>query len=77
MNEHEFQQQVRAALEPHSSALVAALRERTGRKGRELFQPLRAALTHRLDGPELAALLGLLPAARVRERLTRARGTVG
>lgn len=26
MTEHEFQQQVRAALEPHSSALVAALR---------------------------------------------------
>jgi nondiscriminating glutamyl-tRNA synthetase len=53
--------------------LVAGLRERTGRKGRDLFQPLRAALTHRLDGPELAALLGLLPAARVRERLARAR----
>jgi glutamyl-tRNA synthetase len=53
--------------------LVAALRERTGRKGRELLQPLRAALTQRLDGPELAALLGLLPAARVRERLAQAR----
>jgi glutamyl-tRNA synthetase len=55
------------------AALVAALRERTGRKGRDLFQPLRAALTHRLDGPELAALLGLLPAARIRERLAQAR----
>lgn len=53
--------------------LVAALRERTGRKGRDLFQPLRAALTHRLDGPELAALLTLMPASRVRERLARAR----
>jgi glutamyl-tRNA synthetase len=66
-----------AALPPQArveyAALVARLRERTGRKGRELFQPLRAALTHRLDGPELAALLGLLPAARVRERLARAR----
>jgi nondiscriminating glutamyl-tRNA synthetase len=55
------------------ATLVALLRERTGRKGRELFQPLRAALTHRLDGPELAALLGLIPAARVRERLVQAR----
>jgi glutamyl-tRNA synthetase len=53
--------------------LVARLRESTGRKGRDLFQPLRAALTHRLDGPELAALLGLLPVSRVRERLAQAR----
>jgi glutamyl-tRNA synthetase len=66
-----------AALAPDARVdygeLVARLRERTGRKGRELFQPLRAALTHRLDGPELAALLGLLPASRVRERLAQAR----
>jgi nondiscriminating glutamyl-tRNA synthetase len=55
------------------STLVAGLRERTRRKGRDLFLPLRAALTHRLDGPELAALLTLMPASRVRERLARAR----
>jgi glutamyl-tRNA synthetase len=55
------------------AALVAAVRTRTGRKGRDLFQPLRAALTHRLDGPELAALLGVMPAERVRERLRSAR----
>lgn len=55
------------------AALVAVVRTRTGRKGRDLFQPLRAALTHRLDGPELAALLGVMPAERVRERLRRAR----
>ncbi|MFO0449349.1 MAG: glutamate--tRNA ligase [Pseudomonadota bacterium] len=55
------------------AALVSALKARTGRKGRELFQPLRAALTHRLDGPELAALLDLMPRATVRARLESAR----
>jgi glutamyl-tRNA synthetase len=55
------------------AALVAHLKDRTGRKGRELYQPLRAALTHRLDGPELAALLGVMPTERVHERLRRAR----
>jgi glutamyl-tRNA synthetase len=55
------------------AALIAALRTATGRKGRELFQPLRAALTHRLDGPELAAPLGVMPAISVRARLARAR----
>jgi nondiscriminating glutamyl-tRNA synthetase len=55
------------------AVLIAALRTATGRKGRELFQPLRAALTHRLDGPELAALLEVMPAVSVRARLARAR----
>lgn len=59
------------------AALVAELRARTGRKGRDLFQPLRAALTHRLDGPELAALLGVMPPERVRERLRGARELAG
>ena len=54
-------------------ALVARLRAATGRKGRELYAPLRAALTQRLDGPELAALLTVMPAASVRTRLEAAR----
>ena len=54
------------------AALVAALKLATGRKGRELFQPLRAALTGRSDGPELVALLTVMPAAIVRARLSAA-----
>lgn len=41
-------------------ALTAAMKDRTGRKGRELFLPLRLALTGREHGPEMAALLPLI-----------------
>lgn len=37
-----------------------AIREKTGRKGKALFMPLRLALTGRESGPELADLLPLL-----------------
>jgi glutamyl-tRNA synthetase len=36
-----------------------------------LFKPLRAALTGRLDGPELGALLPVMGLERVRSRLAR------
>jgi len=39
---------------------TTALKERTGRKGRGLFHPLRLALTGREQGPELKSLLPLL-----------------
>ncbi len=39
------------------SALTGALKERTARKGRELFHPLRLTLTGRDSGPEMAGLL--------------------
>jgi len=39
---------------------TAAVRDRTGRKGKALFMPLRLALTGRDQGPELADLLPLL-----------------
>lgn len=39
------------------ATLTGALKERTGRKGRELFHPLRLALTGRGSGPEMAGLL--------------------
>ncbi len=39
------------------SAMSAALRAATGRKGAALFAPLRVALTGRRHGPELAPLL--------------------
>jgi len=50
-----------------SGAAAAA----TGLKGPALFRPLRAALTGRLDGPELGALLPLIGTARARSRLAR------
>ena len=39
---------------------TAAVKAKTGRKGRGLFRPLRLALTGREHGPEMAALLPLL-----------------
>ena len=45
------------------------LRTLTGRKGRELFHPLRLALTGRESGPELAALLPLIGRAKALARL--------
>ena len=40
--------------------LTAALKAATGRKGKELFLPLRLALTGVAHGPEMAALLPLI-----------------
>jgi glutamyl-tRNA synthetase len=48
---------------------VAAMRAATGCKGAAFFMPLRAALTGRLHGPELALLLAAMPGARIRARL--------
>jgi len=53
---------------------LGALRGATGRKGAAFFMPLRAALTGRLHGPELAPLLAAMPAERVRARLLRFAG---
>ena len=39
---------------------TAAVKEKTGRKGRGLFQPLRRALTGRDHGPDMGALMPLL-----------------
>ncbi len=51
------------------AALTAALKERSGRAGRALFQPLRLALTGRGSGPEMAALLPLIGKAESVARL--------
>ncbi len=51
------------------SAWTAEVRRATGRKGRELFHPLRLALTAREQGPELAALLPLIGRLKARDRL--------
>jgi glutamyl-tRNA synthetase len=56
--------------------LTQNLKERTGRKGAELFMPLRVALTGRIHGPELAPLLTLIPPQVARRRLeTHAQNT--
>ena len=48
-----------------------AVKEKTGRKGKELFMPLREALTGMSHGPELGVLLPLIGAEKVKSRLTR------
>jgi glutamyl-tRNA synthetase len=50
-------------------AWIGTLKTATGRKGRELFHPLRLALTGRETGPELRALLPFLGRERVLARL--------
>ncbi|MFM7432308.1 MAG: glutamate--tRNA ligase [Gammaproteobacteria bacterium] len=62
------------ALRQHGTdwkALTTQVRERTGRKGPELFKPLRLALTGLDHGPEIAPLLALMGAARALQRLER------
>lgn len=51
-------------------ALTAALKERTGRKGKTLFLPLRRALTGLDHGPDMAALLPLIGKNEALTRLT-------
>src|SRR5271165_4673360 len=46
------------------------LKTLTGRKGRDLYHPLRLALTGRESGPEMAALMPLIGRARVLARLS-------
>jgi glutamyl-tRNA synthetase len=53
-------------------ALTGRLKEATGRKGKQLFLPLRRALTGRDHGPDMAALLPLIGQKRALERLGRA-----
>lgn len=45
------------------------IKERTGRKGKELFMPLRLALTGQENGPELKKIILLLGRDKVLERL--------
>ena len=55
-------------------ALTNRLKEKTGRKGKPLFLPLRLALTGMDHGPDMAALLPLIGEDEARARLTRAAG---
>ena len=58
-----------AVTEADFAAWLASVKEKTGRKGKMLFHPLRRALTGREDGPELKYLLPLLGRAKVYARL--------
>jgi glutamyl-tRNA synthetase len=49
--------------------LVNAVKEKTGRKGKELFMPLRLALTGMEHGPEMKTVLALLGRDRAEKRL--------
>ncbi|MGE5767303.1 MAG: glutamate--tRNA ligase [Bacteroidota bacterium] len=49
---------------------TAAVKQETGRKGKELFRPLRLALTGLDHGPELKALLPLIGRERAEARLS-------
>ena len=53
-------------------ALTAELKEASGKKGRELFHPLRLALTGRDSGPEMAGLLQAMGKVRSIARLEAA-----
>ncbi len=64
-----------AALLPHEIGAeswgewTAAVKEATGRKGKQLFLPLRLALTGRPRGPEMDAMLALIGRERAMKRL--------
>ena len=53
-------------------ALTSELKESSGRKGRELFHPLRVALTGRDSGPEMAGILEAIGKERAIGRLKTA-----
>jgi glutamyl-tRNA synthetase len=52
--------------------LTAAVKDSTGKKGRELFHPLRLALTGRESGPEMAGLIERMGRDRAVRRLEAA-----
>jgi len=82
---HDARESIRAAGPEFFEHAVAALahsgtefkrfsesvKKESGRSGKALFQPLRAALTGELDGPEMARLLPLLGVERARQRLAQ------
>ncbi len=50
---------------------LEALKAKSGAQGKRLFQPLRAALTGRLDGPEIQQIYTLLGPQRIIHRFAR------
>lgn len=69
-----------AAHAEHGAAyrpLVEDLKRRTGLKGKNLFMPLRVALTGETHGPELARVIELMAPERIRQCLRQAGARVG
>ncbi len=60
-----------AAAQPDPVAIAAAARAVSGRKGAQLYLPLRLALTGCRHGPELGPLLKALPTGEAERRLSR------
>jgi len=58
--------------EDNFTEIVAALKKHTGLKGKQLFAPLRAALTGTMTGPELHKVLPVLGKQIIIERLAQA-----
>jgi nondiscriminating glutamyl-tRNA synthetase len=54
------------------TSMLSQLEKRTGRKGKDLYAPLRAAVTGKTKGPELAKTLPLLGRERIIKRLKMA-----
>jgi glutamyl-tRNA synthetase len=52
--------------------LTEVLKQTSGKKGRELFHPLRLALTGRESGPEMAGLVSRMGKERAVRRLETA-----
>lgn len=52
------------------SDLVGRLKEASGRKGKQLFMPLRLALTGEKHGPEMGPMFRLIGAERAKKRLS-------
>ena len=49
---------------------IASISQKTGKKGKSLFQPLRLALTGRVQGPEVKNLLKYIGRERAKKRLS-------
>jgi nondiscriminating glutamyl-tRNA synthetase len=58
---------------PEFKPFAKAVGTATGQSGKSLYQPLRAALTGRLDGPEMERLWKLMDPKRIEARFDRAR----
>lgn len=70
-----FMDAVRGVLshsQPEFKAFAKAVGSATGKSGKDLYQPLRAALTGRLDGPEMERLWKLMEPQRIQSRFDRA-----
>lgn len=70
----EFFDITRRALEKHGTdfrSLSQMVKQDTGLAGKALFQPLRAAFTGELDGPEMARLLPLIGVERAHRRVVQ------